>query len=83
VADPQLARALSHAGIKSSFSFANGNCTVVCQAPDGQVAVWNSHQADDPDRPIVFFTEDEWRAFELGAANGEFTYDQLPVAVET
>jgi Domain of unknown function (DUF397) len=83
VTDQQLACALALAGVKSSFSFSNGNCVVVCRTPDGRVAVWNSRQADNPGRPIVFFTEAEWDAFELGARNGEFPYDQLPVAVET
>lgn len=80
---PSLASALTRAGVKSSFSFSNGNCVVVCRTSDGQVAVWNSRQEDNPGRPVVFYREDEWHAFELGAANGEFTYDQLPVAVET
>jgi hypothetical protein len=81
--DQQFTDALTLAGVKSSFSFSNGNCVVVCRTPDGHVAVWNSRQEDNPGRPIVFFTEAEWEAFELGARNGEFPYGQLPVAVET
>jgi hypothetical protein len=80
--DPQFARAPALAGVKSSLSFSNGNCVVVCRTADGRVAVWNSRQEDNPGRPIVFYTEAEWVAFELGARNGEFSYDQLPVAVE-
>ena len=56
---------------------------MVCRAPDGRVAVWNSRQGDNPGRPIVFFTEAEWEAFVAGAMAGEFPYGQLPVAVET
>lgn len=80
---PSLARALTAAGKKSSYSGARNNCVVVCRTPDGRVAVWNSRQEDNPGRPIVFFTQAEWNAFELGARNGEFPYGQLPVAVET
>ena len=83
MADSSLAGALALAGVKSSLSFANGNCVVVCRAPDGQVAVWNSRQEDNPGRPIVFFTEAEWEAFRLGAQDGQFAYAALPVAVET
>jgi hypothetical protein len=63
--------------IKSSLSFANGNCVEAVQLPGGLVAVRNSR---DPDGPVLQFTPDEWRAFIGGAVNGEF---DLPQDAET
>ena len=79
----RLADALKRGpGVKSSFSYSNGQCVTVCRTRDGRVAVWNSRQEDNPGRPIVFFTEAEWEAFRLGALAGQFVYTDLPVAVE-
>ena len=55
--------------IKSSLSFANGNCVEVTQLSDGKVAVRNSRHTKA--LPLVF-TADEWKAFIGGAKNGEF-----------
>jgi hypothetical protein len=55
--------------VKSSFSFANGNCVEVASLPGGNVGVRNSK---DPDGPILIFLPDEWKAFLDGARNGEF-----------
>lgn len=55
--------------VKSSLSFANGNCVEVAFLTDGAVAVRNSR---DPDGPVLEFTPDEWSAFIGGARNGEF-----------
>jgi hypothetical protein len=63
--------------IKSSLSFANGNCVEVMDLlpgvagdlPDGGVLVRNSRkQAQQP----LAFTRDEWHAFLAGVRNGEF-----------
>jgi hypothetical protein len=55
--------------MKSTLSFANGNCVEVAFLPDGAVAVRNSR---DPEGPVLEFTPDEWSAFIGGARNGEF-----------
>ncbi len=81
--DPQFARTLALAGIKSSHSKALGNCFVACRTPDERLAFWQSTQEDNPGRPIVFGTRAEWEAFEQGVKDGEFSWDKLPVAVET
>jgi hypothetical protein len=54
--------------VKSSLSFANGNCVEVMDA--GQtVAVRISR---NPSGPVLEFTRDEWAAFIGGARLGEF-----------
>ena len=55
--------------IKSSRSFANGNCVEVASLPDGQVGVRDSK---DPGGAILRFTSGEWRAFLGGVRRGEF-----------
>jgi hypothetical protein len=54
--------------IKSSLSYANGNCVEVYFA-DTAVMVRNSK---DPDGPVLTFTVEEWEAFIGGCINGEF-----------
>jgi hypothetical protein len=56
--------------VKSSLSFANGDCVEVARLPDGLVAVRDSK---DPDGPVLRFTPAEWAAFLGGVHNGEFT----------
>ena len=55
--------------VKSSLSFANGNCVEVASLPDGQIGVRNSRDAAGA---VLRFTSDEWQAFIGGAHNGEF-----------
>ena len=55
--------------IKSSLSFANGNCVEVASLPDGVVGVRDSK---DVTGPVLRFTPDEWHAFVGGVLNGEF-----------
>ena len=55
--------------VKSSLSFANGNCVEVASLPDGGVGLRNSR---DPEGPVLRFTPDEWHAFLGGAQKGEF-----------
>ena len=55
--------------VKSSLSFANGNCVEVASLPDGRIGVRNSR---DPEGAVLQFTSDEWHAFLGGARNGEF-----------
>ena len=54
--------------MKSSLSFANGNCVEVSELPGGDVGVRNSR---DPG-PVLRFTRDEWHAFLGGVRKGEF-----------
>jgi hypothetical protein len=55
--------------VKSSRSFANGNCVEVASLPEGGIGVRNSR---DSGGPILNFTSDEWHAFLGGVRNGEF-----------
>jgi hypothetical protein len=55
--------------VKSSLSFANGNCVEVTGLSGGTVGVRNSR---DPRGAVLRFTPDEWRAFIGGVRNGEF-----------
>ena len=56
-------------GVKSSLSFANGNCVEVADLSGGQIGVRNSR---DSRGPVLRFTPDEWHAFIGGVRNGEF-----------
>ncbi len=55
--------------VKSSLSFANGNCVEVSDQPEGTIGVRNSR---DREGPVLRFTTDEWQAFIGGVRNGEF-----------
>ena len=55
--------------IKSSLSYANGNCVEVASLPGGEIGVRNSK---DSAGPVLRFTPDEWHAFLGGVRNGEF-----------
>ena len=46
--------------IKSSFSFANGNCVEVAALSDGKTGVRDSR---DPEGPVLEFAPGAWRAF--------------------
>ena len=67
--DPSERASMSPTWIKSSLSFANGNCVEVADLPDGTVGIRNSR---DTDGPVLRFTPDEWVAFLAGARRGEF-----------
>lgn len=55
--------------VKSSLSFANGDCVEIASLPDGRIGVRDSKDAAGP---ILLFTSSEWRAFVGGVRNGEF-----------
>jgi hypothetical protein len=55
--------------VKSSLSFANGNCVEVSDQPEGAIGVRNSR---DSEGAVLRFTPDEWQAFLGGVRNGEF-----------
>lgn len=57
------------AWVKSSLSYANGNCVEVAQLAGGAVGVRNSRH---PQGPVLRFTAEEWHAFIGGAHMGEF-----------
>jgi hypothetical protein len=59
--------------IKSSLSFANGNCVEVQFLTDGGVQVRSSR---DRDGAVLTFTAAEWDCFLSGARNGEFDLDE-------
>ena len=55
--------------VKSSLSYANGNCVEVASLPNSEVGVRNSRDAKGA---VLRFTPDEWRAFLGGVRSGEF-----------
>ena len=55
--------------IKSSLSYANGNCVEVASLPGGTIGVRNSK---DSTGPVLRFTPREWHAFLGDLRNGEF-----------
>jgi hypothetical protein len=55
--------------VKSSLSFANGNCVEIAALPDGMIGIRDSK---DPQGPVLRFTRGEWNAFLAGAQRGEF-----------
>ena len=55
--------------VKSSLSFANGNCVEVASLPDDEIGVRNSRESEGA---VLRFTSDEWHAFLGGVRNGEF-----------
>jgi hypothetical protein len=55
--------------IKSSLSFANGNCVEVADLSGSEIGVRNSRDAEGS---VLRFTPDEWHAFIGGVRNGEF-----------
>jgi len=57
--------------VKSSLSFANGNCVEVADLGNGITGVRNSR---DSGGPVLRFTPGEWRAFLGGVRNGEFDH---------
>lgn len=57
--------------IKSSLSYAFGNCVEVAHMQDGSVGMRNSRH---PDGPVLHFTSAEWDAFLGGVLKGEFSH---------
>jgi hypothetical protein len=55
--------------IKSSRSFANGNCVEIAALPDGMIGIRDSK---NPEGPILRFAPDEWKAFIGGVRRREF-----------
>jgi hypothetical protein len=55
--------------IKSSFSYANGNCLEVSGLSGNRIKIRDSK---DPEGPVLQFTPAEWDAFLGGVRNGEF-----------
>lgn len=55
--------------VKSSLSYANGNCVEVSDQPEGAIGVRNSR---DCEGPVLRFTSAEWHAFLDGVRKGEF-----------
>jgi hypothetical protein len=55
--------------VKSSLSFANGNCVEISDLPGGTIGVRNSR---DREGLVLRFTPDEWHAFLGGVRKGEF-----------
>jgi hypothetical protein len=66
---PPVRPTKSDSWIKSSLSFANGNCVEVADLRGGEIGVRNSR---DSAGPVLRFTPDEWHAFIGGVRNGEF-----------
>jgi Domain of unknown function (DUF397) len=69
VGRPPARAATAESWVKSSLSFANGNCVEVADLPGGEIGVRNSR---DSAGSVLAFTLDEWDAFLGGVRNGEF-----------
>ena len=69
VGRPPARAATAESWVKSSLSFANGNCVEVADLTGGEIGVRNSR---DSPGPVLRFTPDEWRAFIGGVRKGEF-----------
>jgi hypothetical protein len=54
---------------RKSSACATHNCVQVAATDDSMIAVRNS---SDPDGAMVLYSPAEWRAFLIGAKNGEF-----------
>jgi hypothetical protein len=63
--------------VRSSFSFANGNCIEVTELPGGSVGIRDSR---DPGGPVLRFTRAEWAAFLGGARRGELERPRAKLA---
>jgi hypothetical protein len=59
--------------VKSSFSFANGDCVEVASLPGAEVGVRDTKAAGGP---FLRYTPGEWAAFVAGVKKGEF--DEFP-----
>jgi hypothetical protein len=57
--------------VKSSLSYANGNCVEVASLDGSEIGVRNSR---DGEGPVLRFTSAEWHAFIGGVRNGEFDH---------
>jgi hypothetical protein len=55
--------------VKSSLSYAHGDCVEVASLPEGCIALRDSK---DTEGPVLRFTSSEWNAFIGGVRNGEF-----------
>ena len=55
--------------IKSSLSYANGNCVEVASLPGGTIGVRNSR---DSAGPVLRFTSAKWHDFLAGVRNGDW-----------
>ena len=66
---PHERQSTSYRWIKSSLSYANGNCVEVANLPGAQVGVRNSR---DVAGPVLEFTSQRWRTFLDSVRNGEF-----------
>jgi hypothetical protein len=55
--------------LKSSYSYANGDCVEIADFPDGTIGVRHSKH---PDGAVLRFRSPEWAAFTSGLKAGEF-----------
>jgi len=55
--------------VKSSYSYANGNCVEAAALPDGRIGVRDSK---DPGGPVLRFTLPQWAAFTVSVRDGQF-----------
>jgi hypothetical protein len=65
--------------VKSSFSFANGNCVEVAELPGDTVGIRDSR---DPGGPVLRFTRAEWAVF-LSRAGRPSGWSRRPATPDT
>lgn len=66
--------------MKSTFSNSQGNCVDVAWRISEQVIEVRDTKLGE-DSPVLRFTLDEWDAFLLGVADGQFGLDVMEVKV--
>jgi hypothetical protein len=55
--------------VKSSLSYANGNCVEIAAFPNGRIGLRDSKNADGP---FLYLTREQWSGFVAGILNGDF-----------
>lgn len=63
------------AWVKSSLSYANGNCVEIAALPNGRIGLRDSKNADGP---FLYLTCEQWSGFVAGIRNGDFDCIGVP-----
>jgi hypothetical protein len=61
--------------VKSSLSYANGNCMEIAAFPNGRIGLRDSKNADGP---FLYLTCEQWSEFVAGIRNGDFDCIGVP-----
>lgn len=61
--------------VKSSLSYANGNCVEIATLSNGRIGLRDSKNADGP---FLYLTCEQWSEFVAGIRNGDFDCIGVP-----